>query len=71
MKYRHGFDGLLQGQYKYDAAEVQMGNFVRMGRYGMGSVRPPGRTSLRDFALSFAACFQGEYVWAMTVMAST
>lgn len=34
LKYRHGFDGLLQGQYKYDAAEVQMGNFVRMGRYG-------------------------------------
>jgi hypothetical protein len=34
LKYRHGFSNVLQGQYDYDAAEIEMKNFVRMGRYG-------------------------------------
>lgn len=34
LKYRHGFDGVLGGEYDYDAAELGMRNFVRMGRYG-------------------------------------
>jgi hypothetical protein len=34
LKYRHGFVGLLGGQYGYNSAEIQMNNFVRMGRYG-------------------------------------
>lgn len=34
LKLRHGFDNVLGGQYTYNAAEIQMDNFVRMGRYG-------------------------------------
>jgi hypothetical protein len=34
LRYRHGFDHLLHGQYRYDAAEIEMKNYARMGRYG-------------------------------------
>jgi hypothetical protein len=34
FKYRHGFANMLGGNFDYDAAEIQMRNFVREGRYG-------------------------------------
>lgn len=34
LKYMHGFDGFLDGQYDYDRVEANMRNFVRMGRMG-------------------------------------
>jgi hypothetical protein len=34
LKYIHGFDGLFDGDFKYDRMEVNMRNFARMGRYG-------------------------------------
>lgn len=34
IKYRHGFSDLLGGDYAYAAAEVEMRNYVRLGRYG-------------------------------------
>ena len=34
FKYRHGFDQMLGADFGYDAAEIEMKNFVRIGRYG-------------------------------------
>ena len=34
FKYRHGFKGVFDGDLEYDAAEIEMKNIVRVGRYG-------------------------------------